>query len=231
MAALTTIEQEKNPIILAAAIRALGAYSKPETRELLLKYLDSNSFRNELASAAVSAMRSQDDPSYIAPLLASLPQTRDQLHQPQLRQALGALAYLSRNEENKDAVRRVSHRLCELALQTQLAKSPASMPSARWATRRPSACSRPSPLRRRTVRKTLPPRAPSPTSARAANRRMNSKACARKFWPCKRPTRDLRNTTRRVANRIQKRRPHQRPPAPRIPSPRKRNPRKAAARR
>jgi aminopeptidase N len=104
-AALATIQQEKNPIILAAAIRALGAYSKPETRELLLKYLDSDSFRNGLASAAVEAMRSQDDPAYIAPLLASLPKHETNYTSRGYAQALGTLAYLSRNEENKDAVR------------------------------------------------------------------------------------------------------------------------------
>jgi aminopeptidase N len=104
-AMLRTIEYEKNPDILAVAIRALGPYSKPETRELLLKYLDSESFHNELAVAAVEAMRSQDDPAYIAPLLASLPKHETNYTSPGYVQALGTLAYLSRNEEKKDAVR------------------------------------------------------------------------------------------------------------------------------
>ncbi len=104
-AALATIQQEKNPDILFAAIRALGAYSKPETHEILLKYLDADSFRNQLAGAAVAAMRSQDDPAYIAPLLASLPKHETNYTSRGYAQALGTLAYLSRNEENKDAVR------------------------------------------------------------------------------------------------------------------------------
>ena len=104
-AMLATLEHEKNPDILAVAIRALGAYSKPETRELLLKYLDSESFHNELAVAAVEAMRSQDDPAYIVPLLASLPKRETNYTSRGYAQALGALAYLARNEENKDAVR------------------------------------------------------------------------------------------------------------------------------
>lgn len=104
-AVLGTLEQEKNPDILAVAIRALGTYSKPETRELLLKYLNSESFHNELAVAAVDAMRSQDDPTYIAPLLASLPKHETNYPSRGYAQALGALAYLARNEENKDVVR------------------------------------------------------------------------------------------------------------------------------
>jgi aminopeptidase N len=104
-AMLATLEHEKNPDILAVAIRALGAYSKPETRELLLKYLDSESFHNELAIAAVEAMRSQDDPAYIVPLLASLPKRETNYTSRGYAQELGALAYLARNEENKDAVR------------------------------------------------------------------------------------------------------------------------------
>jgi aminopeptidase N len=104
-AALATLESEKNPGIVAAAIRALGPYSKPETRELLLKYLDSDSFRNSLASAAVEAMHAQDDPTYIAPLLASLPKHETNYTSRGYAQALGTVAYLARNEENKDDVR------------------------------------------------------------------------------------------------------------------------------
>ena len=104
-AMLSTLEHGKNPDIVAVAIRALGPYSKPETSELLLQYLDSESFRNELAAAAVEAMRSQDDPAYIAPLLTSLPKRETNYTGRGYAQALGTLAYLARNEENKDAVR------------------------------------------------------------------------------------------------------------------------------
>ena len=110
-AARKTLQQEKNPDILAAAIRALGAYSKPGTSELLLEFLDSESFRNELACAAVDAMRTHDDPAYIAPLLASLPKRQAAYTSHGFAQTLGTLAYLARNEENRDAVREflISH--------------------------------------------------------------------------------------------------------------------------
>src|SRR5207247_1757451 len=48
-AARKTMRQEKNPDVLASAIGAYGTYGKPEVRESLLLYLDSASFRNELA--------------------------------------------------------------------------------------------------------------------------------------------------------------------------------------
>jgi len=87
------------------AIRGLGPYSNPETREQLLKYLDSESFHNELALAAVEAMRSQDDPAYITNLLASLPKHEAAYMSRGYAQALDALAHLGRNEEHKDVVR------------------------------------------------------------------------------------------------------------------------------
>ncbi len=104
-AALATLAHEKNPDILDDAIRALGAYPNPETSKLLLKYLDSESYRNSLANAAVSAMRTQDDPAYIAPLLASLSKREADYATRGSSQAIGTLAYLARNEDDKTAVR------------------------------------------------------------------------------------------------------------------------------
>ena len=100
-----TLDQEKNPAILAAAIRNQSAYAKPEVAEILNRFLISNSFRNELADAAVNAMRSQDDPVYIQPLLATLGKREADFTSRGLAQGLGALAYLARNAENKEPVR------------------------------------------------------------------------------------------------------------------------------
>jgi aminopeptidase N len=106
-----TLESEKNPDILAAAIRETGGYSKPEVHGALLKYLNSESYRNELADAAIGAMRLQDDPAYITPLMGTLSKHEADFTSRGFAQGLGTLAYLSRNEERKDAVREflVSH--------------------------------------------------------------------------------------------------------------------------
>jgi aminopeptidase N len=100
-----TLEHEKNPDILGAAIRAIGGYAKPEVSEALLKFLDSESYRNALADAAIGAMRLQDDPAYIAPLLETLSKREANFTSRGFGQGLRTLAYLARNEETKDNVR------------------------------------------------------------------------------------------------------------------------------
>jgi HEAT repeat protein len=74
-------------------------------RNLLIKYLNSESYRNILAVAAIDAMRSQDDPAYIAPLLETLRKRETAFRSRGFASGLKTLAYLARNEEKKDAVR------------------------------------------------------------------------------------------------------------------------------
>jgi aminopeptidase N len=100
-----TLETEKNPAILSAAIRSLGGYSKPEMREVLVRFLNSESYRNELADGAIAAMRSQDDPACLDPLLDTLAKRESAFTSRGFGQALTNLAYVARNEEKKDRVR------------------------------------------------------------------------------------------------------------------------------
>jgi aminopeptidase N len=104
-AAREILREEKNPDILAAVLRNFGGYAKPEVRQELLKFLDSQSYRNELAGAAISALRLQDDPSGIAPLLETLSRREADFTSRGFAQGLETLAYLARNEEKKDKVR------------------------------------------------------------------------------------------------------------------------------
>src|SRR5207253_10941437 len=55
--------------------------------------------------AAISAMRLQDDPSYVSPLLESLARREPDFTSFGFGQGLSAVAYLARNEEKKQAVR------------------------------------------------------------------------------------------------------------------------------
>ena len=98
-------DAEKNPVIQASAIRALGAYAKPEVRETLLKYLNSDSYRQRLAEAAIGAIRTQDDTSYLVPLRESLTRREADLPTSSFAAGLGTLAFLARNQEKKDGVR------------------------------------------------------------------------------------------------------------------------------
>ena len=84
---------------------ALAAFNKPEVREALLKLLESKSYRNELASAAILAMRLQDDPAYIVPLRVALAKRESEFTSQAFGRSLGTLAYLARNEEQRDDVR------------------------------------------------------------------------------------------------------------------------------
>lgn len=103
--AMKVIATEKNPDIVTEALESIGAYARPEVRETLLKYLESDSYRNALAASAVRAMRDQDDPAYIAPLLASLKQREASYGSRGFASTLTTLGYLARKQEDKTAVR------------------------------------------------------------------------------------------------------------------------------
>jgi len=101
-----TLERERNPEILAAAIENLGRYHTAEGDALLVRYLKSESYRNTLASAAVRAIRMLDEPQFIQPLCEALrTQPRDWLR-GRFGQALATLAYVARDEEDKAEVRK-----------------------------------------------------------------------------------------------------------------------------
>ena len=103
--ARAVLDHEKNPVITAEAIRSLGGYAKPEVHDLLLKFMNTDSYHNEVGDAAVAAMRSQDDPAYIAPLMETLTKREMEFTGRGFAQGLGTLAYLARHEEKKTAVR------------------------------------------------------------------------------------------------------------------------------
>ena len=99
------LDSEQNPEIEAVAIRNLGAYGQPQVHDLLIKFLNSESFREELAGAAIGAIRAQDDPAYLAPLMDSLTKRQAELPSRVFSQGLGTVAYLARNEEKKETER------------------------------------------------------------------------------------------------------------------------------
>ena len=74
-------------------------------RQTLLHQLTTESYRDRLCGAAIEAMRSQDDPVYLAALLEHLGQRATNLQTHVLSRGIDAVAYLARNEEKKDIVR------------------------------------------------------------------------------------------------------------------------------
>lgn len=103
--AFKVIDHEKNPDVLSPAIRSLGAYAAPEIKPILLRFLNSSSFRNELAAAAISSIRAQNDPGYIPELMRVLATRGDDFPSRGYGLALETLGYLAHNEQNKTAVR------------------------------------------------------------------------------------------------------------------------------
>jgi aminopeptidase N len=104
--AASLLEKEKNPHILGVALRSIAGYGKPEVKTPILTHLRSKSYRNQLAGDSVAAARLQDDPDYIQPLMQALCSAEADFTSWGLGQALSAVAYLARNEENKEAVRK-----------------------------------------------------------------------------------------------------------------------------
>jgi aminopeptidase N len=100
------LRTEKNPAILGGAIRNLGLYHHKKTRRLLVKHLKSRSYRNELASAAIEAIRMLDEPFFIGPLQQILTERQEAFRSWDFARALETLARISRNEEDKTKVRR-----------------------------------------------------------------------------------------------------------------------------
>jgi aminopeptidase N len=99
------LKGEKNPAIVAEAITNLGRYHHKDTRRLIIKYLRSVSYRNQLADAAIRAIRMLDDAQYISPLQRVLAEREQQFTSWGFAQALDTLAHVARNEEDKTQVR------------------------------------------------------------------------------------------------------------------------------
>jgi aminopeptidase N len=104
-AALKAIPDEKNPEIKTLAISSLAGYSKPDVKGTFANFLNSESYRNAFAEAAIQGIRAQDDPEFLEPLLKTLKQREAEFTSSGLARGLDTLAFLARNEQNKDPYR------------------------------------------------------------------------------------------------------------------------------
>ncbi|MFV1994926.1 MAG: M1 family aminopeptidase [Verrucomicrobiales bacterium] len=104
----TTVANENNPALVADALTALGKFPSDEVAPELRRALERESYRNRIGDAAIRAMRAQDDPSYVAPILAELKEDEETFTKSGYGAALDALAYLARNEDDaeREPVRR-----------------------------------------------------------------------------------------------------------------------------
>jgi aminopeptidase N len=100
------LEKEKNPDVIAPALKGFAEYSEPDVDQTLKTHLESKSFRNEIADSAIVAMRCQNDPRFIADITNHLSADGANFTTRGIAQALDTVAFLERNEDKKDAVRR-----------------------------------------------------------------------------------------------------------------------------
>ena len=114
-AALAALKQslakEKNPAIRSRIINGLTGHNDKEARKFINQALDSDSFRHQLADAAVSALRKQDIPANIAKIRDALENDGKKFTTNGYASGLRALGYLGRNQKNRTGIREflISH--------------------------------------------------------------------------------------------------------------------------
>jgi aminopeptidase N len=99
------IENDSNPGIAAEALRAIAKYQSDDIAKLIVNSLKAQSFRNEVASAAISAIRDQADSSYADSLLAVLKERQNELGRRTVGSGMDVLARLTRDADDKSEVR------------------------------------------------------------------------------------------------------------------------------
>jgi len=100
-----SLAKEKNPAIRARIINGLTGHNDKEARKLINQALDSESFRHQLADAAVSALRKQDIPANIAKVRAALENDGKKFTTNGYASGLRALGYLARNQKKRTDIR------------------------------------------------------------------------------------------------------------------------------
>ncbi len=99
-------ETEQNPDLLARVIKSWGSRPAEEgisTR--LMKFLKTSSFNETLAMAAIRAFRAQNDTTAVPDILGKLQASPLEFHTRDFGEALDALAFLDRENEDREAVR------------------------------------------------------------------------------------------------------------------------------
>ncbi len=96
---------EKNPAIRAVAIEGLGKYQLPAAREAILDALRSDSFRQEIAAAAMHALAAQHDQTLLQPLVRLVQSKPDAFPSGVLGTALRTAGKLGSLRDDRTAVR------------------------------------------------------------------------------------------------------------------------------
>lgn len=101
----SVLANEKNADIVMAAVENMGRFHSPQTRQTISKYLRSTSYRNELADAAVRAIRRLDDPAFIPELMTTLQEDEARFPSWNFARGLGTLAHIAHDQDDRTQVR------------------------------------------------------------------------------------------------------------------------------
>lgn len=102
--AYSILDQESNPAIQSEAIEALAIFPTEQSRDRLVKLLESNSFRNELALSAAATMGKQLDPTFISPMLEMIRTRKAEFSSGSYGRLLSTLAKLAKDQDGQDQV-------------------------------------------------------------------------------------------------------------------------------
>ncbi|MEI6714171.1 MAG: M1 family aminopeptidase [Verrucomicrobiota bacterium] len=102
---LKVAREEKNPGIVATALKALGPYPDAEVKDVLIGALSRGGYRERIADGAIQGMRKQGDPGYVKPLMEFVKARGADLPSAVLASGLETLGSLERFELKKDDVR------------------------------------------------------------------------------------------------------------------------------
>ncbi len=98
-------QTEKNPAIVGATLRALGKYQGQAIDQIFRDFLRSDSFRNEMAVAAVDAIAGGRSAEFVDDLTELLDKREDDLTSQGIGQTFHALAAIARGRPEAAAVR------------------------------------------------------------------------------------------------------------------------------
>ena len=104
-ALLGVLQREQNPDIVADALRPLGKYPTAEVAGEIRSLLPTRSYDNAVTSGAIDAIRTFDDAAYI-PMLQKAITDEGQYPSKAFPASLDALAYVARNLDDRDEVRK-----------------------------------------------------------------------------------------------------------------------------
>jgi aminopeptidase N len=102
-ALLRTIEAEKNPAVVAAAVRGLGRYQGDDSRDAMRKALASDTFTDDVPAAAFAAIRDLNDGALAEELMKTIKSRDAELDPRDLTEGMITVAKISQRGRRRDA--------------------------------------------------------------------------------------------------------------------------------